>query len=43
MAVFLAHHNIPVAAMDHLSPLLRDMFPDSKIAKRFASARTNVS
>ena len=43
MAVFLAHHNIPVAVMDHLSPLLQDVFPDSKIAKSFASARTKTS
>ena len=33
VAVTLAHHNIPLAAMDHLSPLFQDIFPDSKIAK----------
>ena len=43
MAVALAHHNIPVAVMDHLSPLLPDIFPDSKIAKWFASARTKTA
>ena len=43
MAVTLAHHNIPLATMDHLSPLFRDIFPDSKIAMGFAAARTKTS
>lgn len=43
MTVLLAHHNLPIATMDHLSPLLGDIFPDSKIAKGFASARTKTS
>lgn len=42
VAVFIAHHNIPLAAMDHLSPLFRDIFPDSNIAKGFSSARTKT-
>jgi len=29
--------------MDHLSPLLRDVFPDSKIAKGFSCARTKTT
>ena len=29
----LAHHNIPIAVSDHLSPLFKDIFPDSQIAK----------
>ena len=41
-AVFIAHHNIPLAAMDHLSPLFRDIFLDSDIAKGFSSARTKT-
>ena len=40
MAVVLAQHNLPVAIMDHLSPLFRDMFPDSSVAKSFCAART---
>lgn len=43
MAVVLAQHNIPLAIMDHLSPLFRDIFPDPKIAKRFSAARTKTS
>lgn len=29
--------------MDHLSPMIKDIFPDSKIAKAFSSARTKTS
>lgn len=43
MAMVLAHHNLPLATMDHLSPLFRDIFPDSKIAKGFAAARTKTT
>ena len=39
MAVAFAHHNVPVAVMDHLSPLFPDIFPDSKIA----STRTKIT
>lgn len=42
MAMVLAHHNLPLATMDHLSPLFRDIFPDSKIAKWFGAARTKT-
>ena len=30
---FLAKHNPPFATADHLAPLFRNIFPDSKIAK----------
>lgn len=43
MAVVLAQHNIPLAVMDHLSPLFHDIFPDSNIAKGFSSARTKTT
>lgn len=43
LAVLLAHHNVPLAVMDHLPPLLRDIFPDSKIAKGFSAARTKAT
>ena len=36
------HHNIPVALMDHLSPLFRDIFLNLKIAKGFAAAQTKT-
>ena len=36
VANFLVHHNIP-------SPLLKNIFPDSRIAKQFSSARTKVT
>uniref|UniRef100_A0A1X7VKY4 HAT C-terminal dimerisation domain-containing protein n=1 Tax=Amphimedon queenslandica TaxID=400682 RepID=A0A1X7VKY4_AMPQE len=35
----LVQHNVPLAVTDHLSPLFRDIFTDSKIAKGYASAR----
>ena len=34
----LVQHNIPLAFTNHLSPLFRDIFPDSDIAKGYASA-----
>ena len=43
MAVVLAQHNIPLAIMDHLALLFRDIFPDSKIAKQFSAARTKTT
>ena len=43
IAVLLAHHNVPLAVMDHLSPLFRDIFPDLKIAKGFSAARTKTT
>ena len=43
MAVTLVSHNIPIAFADHLSPLFKECFPDSKIAKMYCSARTKTS
>lgn len=43
MAVALAYHNIPLAVMDHLSPLFCNIFPDSKIAEGFASTQTKTT
>ena len=43
MAVALAYHNIPLAVMDHLSPLFYNIFPDSKIAEGFASTQTKTT
>ena len=40
MSAVLAHHNIPIAVADHLSPLFKNIFPDSEIAKAYACART---
>lgn len=39
----LVQHNIPYAVTDHLSPLFKDIFPDSEIAKGYASARTKTT
>ena len=40
MVNFLIEHNLPMSVSDHLSDLLKNMFPDSKIAKDFACKRT---
>ena len=36
LATFLVEHHIPFQAMDYLSDLLPDIFPDSDIAKKIA-------
>ena len=40
MTGFIAEHNIPLAVADHLGPLFKDIFPDSKIAKNYACGKT---
>lgn len=30
---FLVQHNLPLATADHLGPLFKTIFPDSKVAK----------
>ena len=39
---FLIQHNLPLATADHLGPLFRTIFPDSKIASSYACARTKT-
>ena len=43
MAVLAASFNIPLAFHDHLSPLIRSIFPDSAIAAKYHSASTKVT
>ena len=42
MSTVLAHHNTPIVVSDHLSPLFKDIFPDSEIAKAYSCAQTNI-
>lgn len=42
MAVALVQHDIPLGFSDHLSPLFKQCFPDSKIASKYSSARTKT-
>lgn len=42
MAVTIVNHNIPLSFTDHLSPLFKECFLDSKIAQ-YSSARTKTS
>ena len=37
---FLVLHNITLLTADHLILLFKEAFPDSKIAKKYASRRT---
>ena len=43
MTGFFAEHNLPIAAADHMGPLLKVIFPDSKIASAYACGRTMTS
>lgn len=43
MAAAIVDNNIPFAAADTFSPLFKEMFPDSEIAKSYASARTKTT
>ena len=42
VATLLVQHNIPLALADELTPLSRDVFPDSQIAKSYSSKRTKT-
>ncbi|KAF3842654.1 hypothetical protein F7725_001503, partial [Dissostichus mawsoni] len=42
VAMTMLQHNIPLAFSDHLSPLFKECFPDSKIAQKYSSARTKT-
>jgi len=40
---FLAEHNISFLSIDHLEPLLKDIFPDSKICQQMKLKRTKAT
>ena len=40
---FLVQHNLPIATADHLGPLFKEIFPDSKIAASYSCGRTKTS
>ena len=40
---FLTGHNLPIAAADHLSSLIKECFLDSKIAQSYSCPRTKSS
>lgn len=42
MAQFVALHDVPFQAADHLTDLFRSMFPDSRIAADFSSKHTKT-
>ena len=40
---FLVQHNLPLATADHLGPLIKSIFPDSKIAQSYGCARQKTA
>ena len=42
-ASFVAEHNVPMNVSEHAGKLFKAMFPDSDIAKKFASGRTKTT
>ena len=42
-AAYFAEHNIPFANIDHLLPVCKAAFPDSKIAEKISMKRTKLS
>ena len=40
---FTVEHNLPMAVADHFSSLVKQMFPDSEIAKNFACMRSKTT
>lgn len=43
LAAYFTEHNIPFLAADHLSCLLKEIFPDSEIAKQLSIKRTKIT
>ena len=43
MAGFIASLNLPMCTMDVLSPLCKELFPDSKIASKLKCKRTKTT
>ena len=43
VATMLVKHNISLPVADELTPLFRDIFPDSKNAKNYSSRRTKTA
>ena len=39
---FLVQHNLPLATADHMGPLFKAIFPDSKIASSYAPGQTKT-
>jgi hypothetical protein len=39
---FIIQYNLPIATADHLAPLFKTIFPDSKIASSYSCAKTKT-
>ena len=42
-SLMIAKHNLPFSVADHFSELVKNMFPDSEIAKKYGAARTKAT
>ena len=40
---FIVQHNLPLATIDHFGLLIKIIFPDSKIASSYSSAKTKTT
>lgn len=40
---FISQHNLPFAVSDHFTKIVKQMFPDSEIAKKYACGRTKTT
>ena len=40
---FIVQHNLPLATTDHFGLLIKIIFPDSKIASSYSSAKTKTT
>ncbi|KAK4292900.1 hypothetical protein Pmani_034361 [Petrolisthes manimaculis] len=43
LTAFLAEHNVSINTVDHLTSLLKDIFPDSNIASELSLKRTKAT
>jgi hypothetical protein len=43
MSSYLVEHNMPLSSSDHFTSIVKQMFPDSKIAAQFSCKRTKTS
>ena len=43
MITTMVKHNVPLAFAEHLSPLPKEMFPDSEIAKGYGCGKTKTT
>ena len=43
MTSFIVSHNLPISVADHMTPLLKSMFPKSEHVQQYACKRTKTT